>query len=245
MVKVAPPGLAPVRNRDVLRQARLLRALRGTARRRAGCAVGRRRRAAGDPAAVRDVVRRRHVAGAPLRSRRPGARSRRCRADARRGSDPRRAPRGRSGCDRARRRAGGGARRGDRPLVPGVGDRRPGPRAGVGGRGRIAARQRTAAGAAPRSCTATSDSATCSRTGRPSPRSSTGRSGASPIHGSTWAGSSRTRIRRRTSDRPGTQVDCRRPPSCSRSTPRRSDTRSPTSPGSGRWRASSRPPRGR
>lgn len=29
VLKVAPPGLAPVRNRDVLRQARLLRALRG------------------------------------------------------------------------------------------------------------------------------------------------------------------------------------------------------------------------
>ena len=29
VVKVAPPGLAPVRNRDVLRQARLLRALAG------------------------------------------------------------------------------------------------------------------------------------------------------------------------------------------------------------------------
>ncbi len=31
VVKVAPPGLAPVRNRDVLRQARLLHALQGTA----------------------------------------------------------------------------------------------------------------------------------------------------------------------------------------------------------------------
>jgi aminoglycoside phosphotransferase (APT) family kinase protein len=31
VVKVAPPGLAPVRNRDVLRQARLLRALEATA----------------------------------------------------------------------------------------------------------------------------------------------------------------------------------------------------------------------
>jgi aminoglycoside phosphotransferase (APT) family kinase protein len=31
VVKVAPPGLAPVRNRDVLRQARLLRSLRDTA----------------------------------------------------------------------------------------------------------------------------------------------------------------------------------------------------------------------
>lgn len=30
VVKVAPPGLAPVRNRDVLRQARLMRALHGT-----------------------------------------------------------------------------------------------------------------------------------------------------------------------------------------------------------------------
>jgi aminoglycoside phosphotransferase (APT) family kinase protein len=30
VIKVAPPGLAPVRNRDVLRQARLLRALAGT-----------------------------------------------------------------------------------------------------------------------------------------------------------------------------------------------------------------------
>ena len=30
VVKVAPPGLAPVRNRDVLRQARLLKALHGT-----------------------------------------------------------------------------------------------------------------------------------------------------------------------------------------------------------------------
>jgi aminoglycoside phosphotransferase (APT) family kinase protein len=30
VVKVAPPGLAPVRNRDVLRQARILRALHGT-----------------------------------------------------------------------------------------------------------------------------------------------------------------------------------------------------------------------
>src|SRR5215475_2532503 len=30
VVKVAPPGLPPVRNRDVLRQARLLRALRTT-----------------------------------------------------------------------------------------------------------------------------------------------------------------------------------------------------------------------
>ena len=29
VVKVAPPGLPPVRNRDVLRQARLLRALHG------------------------------------------------------------------------------------------------------------------------------------------------------------------------------------------------------------------------
>jgi aminoglycoside phosphotransferase (APT) family kinase protein len=30
VIKVAPPGLAPVRNRDVLRQARILRALHGT-----------------------------------------------------------------------------------------------------------------------------------------------------------------------------------------------------------------------
>ena len=31
MVKVAPPGLPPVLNRDVLRQARVIRALHGTA----------------------------------------------------------------------------------------------------------------------------------------------------------------------------------------------------------------------
>src|SRR6476619_1342141 len=31
VVKVAPPGLAPVLNRDVLRQARVIRALQGTA----------------------------------------------------------------------------------------------------------------------------------------------------------------------------------------------------------------------
>lgn len=36
VLKVAPPGLAPVRNRDVLRQARLLRAVQGTGHRGTG-----------------------------------------------------------------------------------------------------------------------------------------------------------------------------------------------------------------
>ena len=51
VLKVAPPGLAPVRNRDVLRQARLQQAIQGTRRpARAGRALLRPGRPPGRPA---------------------------------------------------------------------------------------------------------------------------------------------------------------------------------------------------
>ena len=57
VIKVAPAGLPPVRNRDVLRQARLLSLLAGQDW--GPCAAGvrlRSGRSAAVPAAVRDVV---------------------------------------------------------------------------------------------------------------------------------------------------------------------------------------------
>ena len=72
VLKVAPPGLEPVRNRDVARQARLMRRSRGARRPRADRLLRGRRRAARGVAVPRDEHRARRVPRAdPHASARP------------------------------------------------------------------------------------------------------------------------------------------------------------------------------
>ena len=111
VVKVAPPGLEPVRNRDVLRQARVMAALGGRAGGARPRGAGHRRRIA---SVLRDGVRARRGLRAQVGRQRRAARPR----DGRR-------PGARCGPD-AGAAAGGGARSGRdrrRRAHPGRGDR--------------------------------------------------------------------------------------------------------------------------
>ena len=142
VVKIAPPGLEPVRNRDMLRQARVLRGLAGT-----GVPVPEVLwEDAGDPPAVPPLFVMAFVEGSSFEplfdddGDDPG--SGRGRADARRGPGPRRAALG-----RARRRSASATSR-VVSLDDEVGrwvrllrDRRPRPRPGVAGGGGLAPRR--------------------------------------------------------------------------------------------------------
>ena len=67
VIKVAPPGVEPVAHRDVLRQARIIKALAANTGSGSRGAVGGPGRSAADPAAVRDVSRRRRLRRAAVR----------------------------------------------------------------------------------------------------------------------------------------------------------------------------------
>ena len=193
VLKVAPPGLAPVRNRDVLRQARLQQAVQGRPGRAAagaGRAVLRPGRPARGPAVHGDEPGPGGVRGA-------GAERRRRAARARPGAGPVTSTPCRCwpSCTRIVPAAVG---LGDEPVV-GLADEvdrwtrafatLPGEHGGrlpAGGQG--AAGEHARAAARRRSTTATSGSGTPCARERGSTRSSTGRSGRSATRASTWPG---------------------------------------------------------